>query len=345
MFIISSYAISATYTINSRGQNFNVQQNGCDIPPYSTTVSPYTTNGNCPVPNQQYQTGSQQEVPYQIQQGQYYNQNRQFTGQASTLGELPPGTLVMDPNSVWYYRDGDNYSGEIKFSHPVFWRKLEDNHYTQGATLLLSEYAVAWYPFCHENKGLRAWDESDARRFLRTSFYNHLSPGFKNAIVNVNIPFADMQGNPKTVVDNFFLLSIVEWGLSDRANNGKVIKYYDLPNLYRKHYLYESNVNKIDSVSVFGQTTRTINRPVAKGAGYTLDVFKVQTDGVLDTIYYDSSMGSTSIAPAVNLKSSTRVSGPYQIEFPHDKTTIYYVLDFNQNQSTQYQQQPTNRGY
>ena len=47
----------------------------------------------------------------------------------------------------------------------------------------------------------------------------------------VYIPFADMSGNPKTVNDNFFLLSIVEWGLSDRANNGSVIKYNDLPNI------------------------------------------------------------------------------------------------------------------
>ena len=279
----------------------------------TTTSSPtYQTNTNTYGNSNQYQysnTDSTDNMPTQqqtaeqepaIQQGQQYSQDRVFRGQASTLGELPAGAIVMDPKSVWNFRNGDNYSGEIEVSRPVFWRKLEDNHYTNDATLLLAEHRVAAYPFCHTKKGLRAWDESDVRRFLRTTFYTHLSEGFKSAIVNVNIPFADMSGKPKTVSDNFFLLSIVE-----------VWYYKDKDQFW---------------AGVLGPTkTRTINRPEAKSAGFTNDVFNVQ-NGVLDTDWYAST--NSYVRPAVNLKSSTKVSGPYEFTYNLNEKMIYYALEF-----------------
>ena len=186
----------------------------------------------------------------------------------------------------------------------------------------MSEVRIAQYPFCHSKKGLRAWDESDVRRFLRTTFYNHLSDGFKSAIVNVNIPFADMNGSPKTVNDNFFLLSIVEWGLSDRINNGSVIKYNNIPGLYKTIIMWYSD-NSIRLSSNIGSLTRTINRPEAKSAGYDRDVFDV-LDGVLTTHWVG---GNWNIRPAVNMKSSTKVSGPYEFKSKYDKM-IYYALEF-----------------
>ena len=350
IMIMAQQTFGATYNI-SPNASANPTVDACTPPPFSSTVSPYANQGNCPAQpqmqnnaygNQQYPQYSVQQAQPQIQQGLYYNQNRQFTGQAYTLADLPPGTIVMDPKSVWNFRKGDNYSGEIEFSHPVFWRKLEDNHYAQGSTLLLSEVTVAGYPFCHQKKGLRAWDESDVRRFLRTTFYNHLSDGFKNSIVNVNIPFADMQGSPKTINDNLFLLSIVEWGLSDRKNNGSVIKYNDLPNIYvAKEFSYDNrehfSQNPYDLTYYSGHNnwTRTINRPAAKSAGYDREVFTVSGEGVLDTTseYYDSYVLGK-VRPAVNIKSTARVSGPYQFihhEFGSpvsQNSFIYYTLDF-----------------
>lgn len=262
--------------------------------------------------------------------GYNYIQNRTYTGNAKTLGELPAGVLLMDPTSVWNYRPRENYSGDIKISMPVIWRKLEDNHYAQGATLLLSEVDVVHYPFCHSQKGLRDWSESDVRRFLRTTFYTHLSQGFKNAIINVNIPFADLEGKPKTIVDNLFLLSIVEWGLSDRANNGTVIKYNDLPAIYRSSSVSLLSNGKIFYSSSNGRAefTRTINRPAAKSAGYSNDVFSV-ANGSLTTDSY--SWDIAPVRPAVNLKSSTPVKGPFEFKFAYDKNIIYYVLDFDSN--------------
>ncbi len=296
------------------------------------TTYPQNTTQNYNVDVPEY---SQEQT---VQEGNHkYSQDRIYKGQASTLGELPAGAIVMDPKSVWKFRDGSNYSGDIKAEHPVFWRKLEDNHYTDGATLLLSELKVAEYPFCHNKKGLRAWDESDVRRFLRTTFYNHLSDGFKNAIVEVNIPYVDMNGTAKTIKDNFFFLSIVEWGLSDRINNGSVIKYNDLPNIYgAKEFKYHEadsyGKGFYDiSIPIYKSWTRTINRPEAESAGYRRDVFYIDDNGTLDTDVYHWSI--MTVRPAVNIKSSTKVNGPYKFvyddRYKHmEKTLIYYVLEF-----------------
>jgi len=290
---------------------------------YSKPSSTTQRNDNIP----EYNSNERVDVP----ETRYtQTQNNEYTAQVKTLKDLPAGTLIMDPSSVWKYRGGDNYSGGILASLPVIWIKLEDNHYAQGATLLFSEVSVARYPFCHQNKGLRAWDESDLRRFLRTTFYNHLSEGFKNSIVNVSIPFADLNGNPKTVVDNFFLLSIVEWGLSDRQKNGTVIKYDDIPDIYAGRtvkYVDSWGALDLDKSSTHSWT-RTINRPVAKSAGYSNEVFETSGDGVLNTTY--SWTNYPMIRPAVNLKSSTPVKGPYKLKYyvNNNKYLIYYALAF-----------------
>ncbi len=306
---------------------------------YTNSAPATTQNSNQSVNygNQNYYVNEDNEIPeysmeQTVQEGEYkYSQNKTYTGDAKTLGELPAGTIVMDPKSVWTFRWGDNYSDRIIAEHPVFWRKLEDNHYNDGSTLLLSEVRVAMYPFCHSQKGLRDWAESDVRRFLRTTFYTHLSDGFRNAIVNVNIPYADMSGAPKTIEDNFFLLSIVEWGLSDRANNGTVIKYKNLPEIYEaKNFYYVDSWNAFNITGAGrGIETRTINRPVAKSAGYDNDVFEVRYNGVLSTGWSASNLAW--VRPAVNLKSSTKVKGPYKFRYSINKkeSFIYYVLDFD----------------
>ncbi|MCQ2958164.1 MAG: DUF6273 domain-containing protein [Candidatus Gastranaerophilales bacterium] len=286
----------------------------------------YSSSGQSNAPDNMPE--QQQTVP----QGRQYNQAKDYgyQGEATTLGALPAGTLVMDPNSIWNFRRGDNNSGEIYLKHPIFWRKLEDNHYTNGATLLLSEFYVQ-YDWCHSQKGLRAWNESDVRRFLRTTFYNHLSPGFQNAIVNVNIPYANLEGKPETVLDNLFLLSIVEWGASDRANNGKVIKYDNLPAIYgAKEIRYIDSWNSYDIDGKWYSLTRTINRPEARSAGYTSEVFTIESDGTLSTHWITVDI----VRPAVNLKSTTKVKGPYQFNYYvyGKKHFIYYELDFSSAQ-------------
>ena len=328
------------YTINRAKRRLpTIPQTTTGYPNTQTTTSP-TYQQSSPNYNSGNQYQYQQDTDYDnmptqqqtaeqepaIQQGQQYSQDRVFKGQASTLGELPAGVIVIDPKSVWNYRNGDNYSGAVEIARPVSWRKLEDNHYADGTTLLLAENRVAAYPFCHVGKGLRAWDESDVRRFLRTTFYTHLSEGFKTAIVNVNIPFADLNGNPKTVNDNFFLLSIVEWGLSDRANNGSVIKYDNLPEIYMTPRVWYDKDRDQFWEGVSRETkTRTINRPEAKSAGFTNDVFYV-SDGTLGTDWFASN--NSYVRPAVNLKSSTKVSGPYELTYNLNKKLIYYALEF-----------------
>ena len=316
-----------TTTTTTTGKNSN----------RTTTVTPKNTTSTTSSQSSNYEYEdvpeySVEQTSPEVQEGNHkYNQDRVYKGEGTTLGALPAGVIVMDPNSVWKFRRGDNYSGEILAELPVFWRKLEDNHYSDGSTLLLSEFKVAAYPFCHSKKGLRAWDESDVRRFLRTTFYNHLSTGFKNAIVNTNIPYADMNGVPKTINDNFFLLSIVEWGLSDRTNNGTVIKYDNLPEIYGAKDIWYVNSWKSFFITNAGRSikTRTINRPEAKSAGYTNDVFDVTTDGVLTTSWSASNLDW--VRPAVNLKSSTKVTGPYKFKHNIEKkeSLIYYVLDFS----------------
>lgn len=308
------------------------QNYGSGVQNYSNSVNTQYQNYNVDYDAPEY------SVEQTIQEGAYkYNQDRVYKGASSTLGELPAGTVVMDPKSVWKFRNGMNYSGKISAEYPVFWMKLEDNHYVDGGTLLLSEVKVAEYPFCHSEKGLRDWGESDVRRFLRTTFYTHLSEGFKNAIVNVNIPYADLNGASKTINDNLFLLSIVEWGLSDRDNNGTVIKYDDLPRIYGarefKYHEQDNNGKAYFDIGNYYDTnwTRTINRPKASSAGYRGDVFEILSSGVIKTDSYDSHIKA--VRPAVNLKSSTKVSGPYKFVYDNryqsfTKTLVYYVLEF-----------------
>ena len=299
---------------------------------YPSSQTSTTTTTTTTTTNSQYGDNLPQYEQPQMGEQHEYTQPQAYKGQATTLGALPAGTFIIDPTSVWTYRKGNNYTGEISAKFPVIWRKLEDNHYSQGSTLLLSEVSVANYSFCIAGKGIRDYGESDLRKFLRGMFYNHLSTGFKNAIVNVNLPYADLNGNAKTITDNIFPLSIVEWNLSSRDKNGKAIKYDDL----RERFSYKS-VSAYDEKTKTLKTswqhlawTRTINRPIARSAGYTDDVFLVRSNGVLDT--YSVRYYFVPVRPAVNLKSSTKVKGPYKqsATYYHDKADfIYYIPDFS----------------
>ena len=291
-------------------------------------------------PQQQY---NQNYQPQDIQYGQQYQQQQFYTGQAQTLGDLPDGTLVLDPNSVWNYRKGENYSGEIHVSYPVIWRKLTNNHYSQGSTLLLSEYEIADYPFCVKGKGIRDWSESDLRKFLNGYFYRHLSQGFKNELISTTIPYADLTGKPKTSTDNVFVLSIVEWDLSDRAHNGKAIEYIDMRSMYHSKRINAYNNNILETNDhrhgLHGSITRTINRPKATSAGHDEDVFTILGDGTLNTITnnYATNNYDFLVRPALNLKSTTKVKGPYKqraVYWGSNDDFVYYVLDFDQTQAS-----------
>ena len=307
-----------------------IQQKMQQPSPAPAKENPSQKNGGNQNNNTQTQAPQKPQQQEESYAGHEYAQKKNYEGGASTLGELPAGALVIDPSSVWRYRDSMNYTGKVLASYPVIWRKFADNHYAQGATLLVSETKVASYPFCMDQKGLRAWDESDVRKFLRTLFYSHLSEGFKNAIVNVNIPYADLEGKPKAIIDNFFLLSIVEWGLSDRTNNGKAIDFIDIRDSYP--YLdvrgYDEETKILHLYNENGSWTRTINRPVAKSAGYNSDVFENTGRGTLSTDGYWRSYGK--VRPAVNLKATTRVTGPYKqkIDYISQNAFVYYALEF-----------------
>lgn len=320
-------------------QNYsNSQQSPENMPSYAYPQQQTYGQQNYPQYGQQ-----QYGQPQNIQYGQQYQQQQFYTGQAQTLGDLPDGTFVLDPTSVWNYRKGENYSGTIQVSYPVIWRKLTNNHYSQGSTLLLSEYEIADYPFCVKGKGIRDWGESDLRKFLNGYFYRHLSQGFKNELISTTIPYADLTGKPKTSTDNVFVLSIVEWDLSDRAHNGKAIEYIDMRNIYHTKRISAYNNNILDTDdhrhSLHGSITRTINRPKATSAGHDEDVFTILGNGTLKTITNNYSINNYDflVRPALNLKSTTKVKGPYKqraVHWASNNDFIYYVLDFSQSQTT-----------
>lgn len=295
---------------------------------------------------QQKQTTTQQ---YQNQQ-YYYNNNTNneestytqptyaqpysygpaqvYSGAAKTIKDLPAGTIVIDPTAKWKYNYNPNYYGEQYVEAPVFWQIFANDHFAQNTTLLVSRYFIARYDYNHTAKGLTAWKDSDMRRFLRTTFYTNLSQAFRNSIVNVETESVDMNNKPYKVLDNVFLLSIVEWGLSDRKNNGKGIKYDYINRDYTSgdiKYYSSKNLLVLDDNQNMSYATRTINYPKATSAGYKEDVFTIRS-GILDNTKYYYGF-ALYIRPAVNIKSDTPVSGPYTMPYFVDKQLTYYVLN------------------
>ena len=172
--------------------------------------------------------------------------------------------------------------------------------------------------------------------FLNGLFYRHFSPSFKNAIISTTIPYADLTGKPKTSTDNVFVLSIVEWDLSDRAHNGKGIDYYDLrATMGTKNVAGYKDGSLVRVVAKVSSITRTINRPKATSAGYNSDVFYISPEASLSTTEANNSM---SVRPAINLNSNTKIKGPYKQKGGlHNGVTedfVYYVLDFDQPQAS-----------
>lgn len=279
---------------------------------------------------QPYQPQYSQSQPQQVPSSPYkYTNTQVYQGAAATLADLPSGTIVIDPKALWKYTYSNNYIGEPVVEAPVFWNVFEHGHYKDGATLLVSEYFVAQYDFNHINKPMGNWVDSDVRRWLRTTFYKHLSPAFKNAIVTVDAPSVNMKNQPYKSNENVFLLSIVEWGLSDRANNGKVVNN---PYLTRElvsgtvGFYKAGNLMKLDKNKSMPYGTRTINIPQAGGfQGKDKDFFVI-SNGLLEATKYNYSFNNK-IRPAVNIKSSTPVSGPHTMTYFVDKTLTYYVLE------------------
>ena len=179
---------------------------------------------------------------------------------------------------------------------------------------------------------MRDWGTSDLRKFLNSVFYKHLSQNFKNHIVSTTIPYADISGKPQTATDNIFALSIVEWGLSDRAHNGKAIDYYNLREIMASDLInsYENDVLE-KLVGKESSLTRTINRPKATSAGHDSDIFMVSYDAELYTTGHNR---NNSVRPALNLKSTIKVKGPYTqkgaLSNGVKNNFEYYVLDFPQ---------------
>ena len=184
-----------------------------------------------------------------------------------------------------------------------------------------------------------AWDNSRVRDFLRTTFYNHLSQKFKNAIVEVDIPYIDLKGNIQSIKDNLFLLSIAEWGLAksadpknktNYANEGKPILYHGLSDTYSADTMrgYECTwldnkiFNLYDNNGTYHYPTRTIFK---NSVGYGANTLGINGNG------YIQSAEVFNTRPAVNITSSTVVKGPYIFKYyshcdANAKTRKFYEI-------------------
>ncbi len=367
LMIFAQQAFGETYNITPSNQNTIPASNECDIPPFSSTVSPYTNQGKCSFqqqPNNMYE--NQQYTQYSVQQGQYYNnpylkpqfqqgqgynqnmppqfqqgqpqqpqystERPKLSGNQKTIADLPPGAFVIDSNSVWEFR-GHNYSGEVMAKYPIIWQKLEDNHYTSGTTLFISKYEIAHIHDWRLNKNIPAdWSNSNPRDFLRETFYNSLSPKFKNAIAEVYIPYYDLNGNLQNIMDNFFLLSVEEWGLSKKVEpedlnrkEGTPINFSNIKGIYGFDTPDINDKSSLISFGAYSNPTRTLMYMLrySKFNHYGYNTYDVQD---FNTVHIASSYH---IRPAVNLKSSAIVTGPYKLTrkvFGKDQTLEYYEL-------------------
>ena len=257
----------------------------------------------------------------------------------TTVGALPQGTYIMDNSSIWKFR-GYNYQGEVQAERPLIWQKIEDNHYSAGTTLLLSRYEVAYigkwkYLPVNVTEGDVAWDGSVIRDFLRTTFYESFSQKFKNAIVEVDIPYFDIDGNLKSIKDNFFVMSVAEWGaekyiVSPKRNfseEGTKISYPAMMELYNFDSLDCSTITKKCKLytNSTGMYTRTMYESASTKNRYGMDVYKIDIGGKA----YKGFL-CNNVRPAVNLKSSTVVKGPYKLTRKvfgyRDETIEYYEI-------------------
>jgi len=273
--------------------------------------------------NRQYKNQQNSSQSQQQPDAQNYQQNTQQqpdAAQNAALKDLPQGTLVVDVNSSWNYKRMRNYTGEIIKTEPVAWLIVSQGNYGQGKTLLLSKEIVANYNFYGKNQNsMTNWQNSDIRAWLRSTFYNHLSAQFKNAVALVNTETPTMAGKPQTVQDSVFILSTNELGLTNRAKNGKNTSFF----------VDEQKRKAVQSLSVSSKGKsiyqpqrywlRTYNMP-NKASGYgDGDIFVITNQGLMNSL--SGSNWGCGVRPAVNLKSDTVVSGPYD-----NGIEQYYVL-------------------
>ena len=282
----------------------------------SKPSKPYSQPYTSPISKTNTQTTTQ------INQSEYpiYNySNAEEPVITTTVGQLPAGSYILDKDSLWKFRESWDYSGKIAAKTPVVWQKIEDNHFQSGTTLLLSRYIVAvtsWRNVSINNDS-RDWENSAVRDFLRTKFYNHISQKFKNAIVEVDIPYYDLNLTLKTVKDNFFVLSVNEWDMVKKVNvkkrdlskEGKAMDYDDIEGVYAADSvnIHRTKCNYflpiVSEKTIFPVATRTYSNQ-------GLNFFSLKPSG-----YVNSSESVFYLRPAVNIKSSTVVKGPYLYEF------------------------------
>ena len=326
VFVIAANAVNAGAPV-SRG-NYDY----LEYAPQRTTPAPQRT-----YPVQQTYPQQQQPVqnsdPIEVQSPiQVQDSSANYTGQPKTVADLAPGTIVSDPKSVWNWISAKNYAGETEFKLPVFWFVIGNDINAADSTLLLAKYNVANYPFNHPNKGMTTWVNSDIRRWLRTTFWKHLTSEFQNAVVNVDVENQNLNGALEKSNENVYLLSIVELSLSDRKNNGRGLDYQYLQRDLKGESLklYGGKGGPLTSGGTERYLTRTINRPKAESAGYREDVFRVNLNGILETERFDRTY-YVNVRPALNIKSTTKVSGPHTFKLYHPNNRgdfQYYTLEF-----------------
>jgi len=150
------------------------------------------------------------------------------------IGDLPIGTLVVDPSFEWEFRTGNDYtgSGAVK---SVTWIIVAKDHYSglDPHVTLLSEELIGRFPFDNStNRGSETWGSNhwgdsgttDAtngiRPFLNSTsihanegFYRAFSDSFKGAVLTTTVPNKEWKnGSTYSTQDRVFLTSTTELG-------------------------------------------------------------------------------------------------------------------------------------
>lgn len=210
------------------------------------------------------------------------------------IKDIPVGSIVVDNTWSFQQKSGQDYTTPDTTNAPVEWMVVDTNshfkntHY-QNTTMgdhvtLFSNGVLSNYRLNNTNVNA-PWDTRRIRtNFLRSTFYNSMSEGFKGriAITQTKTGNSSTSGQQTTSGETVFLLSATELGIPSTDSDGAGIPKgagdgvripfftlgYDLivsnkprasTNPYFTRTPFSNNVEYVWTISGGGRTSRTTN--------------------------------------------------------------------------------------